>query len=716
MPKFLIETSDGGKYEVEAVDEAAAVAGVQAQIGGVPASNESRYDTALENVRHSQFPDMSPEQWQDYSSKAFSPYGFQDTAQNAQTFGFGDEINSAVGALGSQVRNWMGGGGQDFGQAYDTYSQLEQARRDAGREQLGALAPVADIAGGFSIFGPARAATGAVMPASASLSSPQAMANAVIGGTGLGYVGGFGTTDGDLAERNAGGTVGAGIGAVTGRFGPTVANAVGAGYGNVANALSRNTAARDAGIDPGVARYLTQALNADDALSPQGFARMQAAGESGMLVDAAPSTRTMLDTAIQQSGAAGRTARDAIQGRLETDSGAISDALNNTLGLPEGITSARARIASETAGERGAAYRAADAVPIDYSSEAGYLLGDLLTRVPKSAIDRANTLMNIRGEKSSQIFADVADDGTVTYSVKPDVRQIDYITRALNEEAEAGIGMGKMGGNTDIGGSLQQLSGDIRTVLGNHIPEYRTALDTAGDAIRRSQAVKTGANLLNPATTMDDVIRESQNLSPAERQGVAIGLRTQIDNLMARVRRTLGNPDTETREAAKALVSLSDRATRTKIEAAIGKDLADNLFREIDRAGMSFELAASVADNSKTFARGNQQQVVQDMAGGNGVVDTLRRGKPLNAGQRVVQSLTGMTDDAVSGRADEINNQIARMLVAQGPEAQANWAVLNRLSQQSFGNDAVAKALSASINRAALPSSTSTQRYIEGSR
>lgn len=718
MAKFEITAPDGARYEVEAPDEATALSAFQQQMGSAPPpSNEQRYNSALETVRQSQFADMTPEQWTDYSSKILAPQGFQGIAQNAQTFGFGDEINAGMGAFGSQVRNWMGDqSAPGFGEAYGQYSELEQARRDLGRDQLGVMAPLADIVGGFSVLGPARSAVGAVLPATTSLTSPQAMTNAVVGGAGLGYLGGFGSTDGGLAERNEGGAIGAGIGATIGRFGPTIANATGSAYGNVANFLSRNRAAAEAGIDPGVARYLQQALGADDALSPQGLARMQAAGDQGMLVDAAPSTRTMLDTAIQSSGAAGRTARDAIQDRLSVDSKAISDALDQTLGAPEGITSARARIASETAGERGAAYRAAEAVPIDYSSEAGYLLDDLLTRVPKSAIDRANTLMKVRGEQSSQILADVADDGTVTFLRKPDVRQIDYITRALNEEAKDGIGAGAMGGQTAIGGSLQELSGNIRTVLGNHIPEYRVALDTAGDAIKRSQAVKLGADILNPNFTMDDVIRQSKDFSAAERTSIATGLRTQIDNMMAKVRRTLGNPDTETREAAKALVNLSDRGTRTKIEAAIGKDLADKLFQDLDRAGMSFELAASVANNSQTFARQNQQQVVNNMAGGDGILDALRRGEPLNAGRRGIQLASGMTDDAIAGRADDINNQIVRMLVARGPQAEANFGTLRNLQSQSFGNDAISRALAAGIGQTALPASLSTQRFIAGSK
>lgn len=717
MAKFEITAPDGARYEVEAPDEATALSAFQSQFGGTPAPTaQQRYDEALEKVRQTQFPSFTPEQWEAQKT-AFAPYNFNNVVGSAQVFGFGDEMAAGLGGLGSQVRQWTGGGGPGFGEAYGDYAALEEARRDLGREQMGQPAALAgDVLGGLSVFGPARAAGGAVVPATASLSSPQAMANAVIGGSSLGYLGGFGTADGSVAERNDAGALGAGVGAVIGRFGPTVANAAGSAYGNVANALSRNRAAIQAGIDPGVARYLTNSIEAGGGFTPQGLARMQAAGGQGMIVDAAPNMRTMLDTAIQSSGAAGRTARDAIQDRLAIDSAAINDALNNTLGLPEGIGTARARIASETSGPRAQAYQDAYASPIDYSSQSGMLLEELLQRVPQEAISRANRLMSIRGEQSNQIMARIGDDGSVVFDTLPDVRQIDYITRALNQEAEAGIGMGAMGGQTDVGASLQSLSSDIRSVLGNHVPEYETALNVAGDAIQRSKAVQLGNDILSPSMTMDDVLRQSQNLSPAEREGIAIGLRTKIDNLMARVKRTLGNPDTDTREAAKALVDLSSRETRTKIEAAIGEDLAAQLFEELDRAGMSFELASSVANNSQTFARTNQQQVIKDMAGGDGILWALRRGQPVNAGQRALQVATGATDPAVAARADDINNQIARMLVARGPEAQANWNVMNTLSGQTYGNNSIAQALSAGLNQASLPASIATQRYIAGSR
>lgn len=714
MPKFEL-TFNGERYEVEAPDEQSALAAFQANVvGGASTPQVDPYQQSLEAIRQSQFPDMTDQQWQEYSQKFLAPYDFQQTAQQTQTFGFGDEINAGVGAFGSQVRNWLGDqNAPGFGEAYSQYEALERARRDVGREQLGPMAIAADVAGAFSGVGPARGAGAGSLPIPFAGNQAQLIAGAVTSGGLMGFAGGFGTADEDRLDAAA---IGAGIGTVAGRFGPTLANAVSGGYENIANSLARNRAAQQVGISPGTASFIGDALAVDDALSNQGLARMLAAGDERMLVDSAPSARRMLDTSIQASGRAGQTARTAINERVTRDSQAIQEALNQTLGFPEGVDAARARIAAETAAPRSAAYKAADAVPIDYSSQAGYLLDDLLARVPQEVINRANRLMKIRGEDSAQIMAQIDDAGNVTYLKKPDVRQIDYITRALNEEADAGIGMGAMGGQTTIGSSLQSLSGDIRTVLGNHVPEYAEALSVAGDSIRRSQATKLGYDLLNPQVTMEDVIRESQKLSPADRQGLAQGLRSRIEDMIARVTRTLGNPDTEAREAAKALVQLSSRATRTKIEAAIGEELAAPLFAELDRAGMSFELAQSVADGSQTFARQNQQQRILDLAGGgNGPLNTIRRGEPVNAGKRVVQALTGMTDDAIYGRQDVINQEIARLLVASGQDADQAWRTMQGLTNAGTSNAAIAQAL-LGTQRVAVPTSNYTTQRISAAR
>ena len=229
------------------------------------------------------------------------------------------------------------------------------------------------------------------------------------------------------------------------------------------------------------------------------------------------------------------------------------------------MNTARAAVRDATAGVRSDAYTSAYAQPIDYSSQSGMLLDELLTRVDPAVIKRANDLMRTKGETSAQIMAQVADDGTVTFLRKPDVRQIDYITRALNEEASSGIGAGAMGGQTTLGSALEDLSRHLRSVLRNHVPEYNTALKEGQDAIRQSQSIKRGAELLRPGTTRETVAEWTQSMTPEERVGILQGVRSAFDDTLANVTRAVSDGDMDAREAIKALRDLSSRAAREKL-------------------------------------------------------------------------------------------------------------------------------------------------------
>ena len=155
-----------------------------------------------------------------------------------------------------------------------------------------------------------------------------------------------------------------------------------------------------------------------------------------MLADAGPNAQALLDTTIQRGGAGATAARQAIDERVGQASANIRDAMDNAFGTPAGVNTVERAIREGSAPARSTAYKAAYAAPIDYSHPVGREVEELLSRVPKSAFDEANRLMHVRGEKSAQILASVADDGSVVFKTLPDVRQLDYVTRALREVAE----------------------------------------------------------------------------------------------------------------------------------------------------------------------------------------------------------------------------------------------------------------------------------------
>lgn len=712
MAKFLITADDGAQYEIEADDEAAALAGFQQVVGGVslaPASNEERYQQALGNVRQSQFPDFTDEQWSDYSSKILAPSDFNDATASAQLFGFGDEISAGMGALGSQVRQWTGGGGPGFGEAYGQYTELEQARRDLGREQMGEPAALAaEVLGGSTILGPARSVAGALV-APAAVAAPNRVKTALTGlgtGAGMGGLYGFGATDGGVAERGGGALVGGTIGGVTGVAAPYLAEAGAGAYGAIRNNLARNAAAADLGIEPAAASILRQVTGADQSLNAPGAANMAAAGREAMLLDAGPNAQQAADYLMRKPGQSATIVSDALTQRAGRDAGELQNALDLYLGDPQGVATMRRNIATSTEAERAAAYRAAYDAPIDYSSDLGRNLQDIVTnRVDQADINAANALMRAEGVgPSQQILAQVADDGTVTYLRLPNVQQIDYITRALNDRAAEAATKGAMGGTTNAGRIYGNLSGDLRSTTRQAVPEYATALETAADPIRRSQATQLGYDILSPNLPRDEAAMQVANMTGPEREAVALGIRSRIDENLANVSRavTTGRED-EVNQALRAMRDLTKPANRTKVALAIGDEDAALLFEEVDRIFISLQREALRQTGSQTAGRQFMNDVFDPYVNPQGILATAGQGKPLQAGQRIIQALTGMGPDNLAARGDEIGQQVARALVSQGPELAQNLAGLQRYNAATVNNDAVSRALAARLAPAGVP-------------
>lgn len=590
-------------------------------------------------------------------------------AADVATFGTSDEISAFAGSktgIGGQQGNYEGN--LELQRAIDEQDTITNPGARMGGQIAGGVG-AGIVAGPYTLS--SRFAGSALLPrALAGMGD-----GAIFGGA---YGAGSGT---DAGSRTYGAARDATIGAAMGGALPVAAAGAGRGYEGIRNALLGNRTAQQVGSTPEALRTLGHVLDADASLGPQGQANMARAGQEAMLVDAGPTARRVLDTSIQRSGPGSRTAREAVQGRVGRDAHALTQALDTTLGAPQGVTATRTAIRTGSAAARGNAYDDAYRSPIDYADPRGRQIEQLVRgRVPPSAIQRANQLMRTEGHESQQILARIGDDGSVTFERLPDVRQLDYITRALNDVAEAGEGAGAMGGQNALGRAYQSLSREIRDTLRGLVPEYGRALDTAADPIRRSQAVELGSRLLSPSMTRDQAAEAIRGMTQAERQALAQGVRSQIDDAMARVSRTVQDGDVPAREAIKALRDLSSRANREKLAVAIGEEPATRLFAELDRVAQSFDLRASVADNSATYARQALDQRVKDVTAP-GVVGTAARGEPINATKRIIRALTGQTDEAVRGREDALYSELARLLTQRGGASQDVYGAINQLGQ-----------------------------------
>jgi hypothetical protein len=587
--------------------------------------------------------------------------------------GLTDEANAATGALSGLFTG-------DFNKQYEKGLDYQRAR-DSVYETANPLASTGlQIGGGVaSGIGIARA----VAPVLGGMSRLGALTTGATGGGVVGAVDGFTRGEEGVGNRlmsaGVGGLIGAGVGAAA----PAIGKGISYGVNKVVDATLRSGALRGIGLTPASETVLTRALQSDDALTGQGARNIAAAGPGGMVVDAGPNTLQALDTAVARGGPGVNRARAAIDQRLGAAGNELTAALDTGLGTPQGVRSTTTGLASSTKTARGNAYDAAYNTPIDYSRPEAFQIEELLkTRVPKDAIDEANRLMRLKGEKSQQIMATIEPDGTVSYKTMPDVRQLDYIKRGLDAVAKQEDGKGGLGGQTVTGAAYKDLARELRDNLGKLVPEYGTALQTAADPLSKRTALDFGAKILRSTVARDEVAETVARMTGPEREYVRRGVRAQIDETLANVKRTVQDPEVDQRQAVQAIKDLSSDAAREKLRMIMGTQESDRMFAAIDQAAKAFELKAGLTQNSKTATRLMFNEAVKE-ATEPGPVGLLMEGRPLAAGKSALQSALGTGPKAQLAREDQIYDEVVRALTERrGTDAQRLLQELNTINNR----------------------------------
>lgn len=587
----------------------------------------------------------------------------------------GEYVDEAIGAIGGEGRR-------------DRLREMQGAMEATRPGETAALRTAGGVVGSVAAL-PAVAKTGIVRAGLGLLPNAlRAGAVGTIAGAVEGFTSGYGAGNEDDRMQSAqdravmGGLVGGTVGA----FLPVL----GAG---VQSALRRfrtsdvQTIAREFGISDDAARVVRRALEAEDFAGAQ--SAIQRAGGRAMLADAGEASRTLLDASIATGGQSARIGRDAVSRRAQEGGQEFSRVLDRFFGKPQGVQTAQRAIRQGSQGARSSAYEQAYSAAIDYSARAGQRLEGLAGRVPASAIQRANRLMQAEGAQSRQIMASIADDGTVTFQRMPDVRQWDYITRALGDLAESGQTRGAMGGMTSESRAITNLQRDIRNTLRSHIPAYDRALREAADTIGQVRATEVGASLISQRTTREQARSALRGMSQAERAAARQGLRSRIDDMMAQTQAALTDTNMDAREAIRAWRALSSRQSQENMTALLGRDRARALAREIDRIGTDFELRAAVARNSATAVRsavqGEARQITQP-----GILGSLMEGSPAEASRRVVQALSGRTEAAQAARQAGLFSEITEALTRTRGAREASRIM--RVVGDSVGSEPISQA------------------------
>lgn len=616
----------------------------------------------------------------------------------------GEWLDEGVGALNPRAANNM------------------RAMSDAMERQRPGQSIALNMAGGILSTAPLAAAGGASKAAEFVRRGGNALTRGIRAGAlaapagaveGASAFAGRANSGERAREAGKGALVGGGLAAALG----PVASMTGEGVSSLAKRVKRldvRTIADEFGLSMPAARTVKQALLNDDLDAAQ--TRLTQLGGDAMLADAGPATGALLDAAANTGGTALRVTREAVDGRANDVGKRLPGFLDSVLGRSMGVKTAAKQISTMTARARKAAYDMAYSRPINYASSKGRAIEDVLARVPsgtmRKAVQEAQDAMREAGIVNRQIMAQIADDGSVTFTQMPDVMQLDYLKRALGEVANGEVD--QYGRMTGAGLRASRLARDLRDALKDAVPEYGRAVKIGGDKIQQDEALTLGKSLLFRNTTVEDV-RAFMNsgVSREAKASLRQGLRESIEQTLSNVRRTITDPNTDAREAMTLVKEMSSRANKEKLGLILGDVRTDRLLNELDRSAAALELRAAVAGNSKTAIRGAIQGQVSAEAAPGVVRQTAGElGSPMEAARPVTRMIAGTDAQSISAREKAIFDEIAGALTRiRGPQADAALAAVRRALAGQPLKDAEAALIGRLVGTSMLPLSQQAAKH-----
>jgi len=580
----------------------------------------------------------------------------------------GEYVDEAMGyALGPQATETARGAVAQY-----------QAERPVESAVVGGLGTATGIGAEIATFGGLLAGRGATKTLQAGSAMMRTGGYSALEGAVSGY--GRGETPGERQEQAAaggalGGTLGMGGEAVF-AIGGTAFNAAVKRY----RGKSQTQIARDLGISREAAGMLSEALERTDY--DAAAAAIARAGDDAMLVDATPALQELLDISLQSGGRAGEEGAERLAQRARRANQRLDDYLTAELGAPVGTAAQRREIMESSAPLRRSLYEegAYKAVTreglrpgqIDWESESGQKIVELLDRIPPESHAEIRKLMRLEGTPSvERLYRE--ENQEIVMNDMPNIREIDIMRRGLRDAEQTA----RRNGQIEIAEGYKSIIDGLKTELGNQTPLYLEALEVAGDVINRRTAVQDGYDVLRKRTTREEVTDRFANASAGELESARRGMRIFIDDELANISRIASNPDTDVQELRKMMQLLTSRSSREKTAVVLGDAAADALNKQVDEAIVNLELSAAVARNSATAQRqALQQRGEEELAPGivgevlRGVAGISRQeGLPIVQSIKVIsKALSDQSSAALLARRQGMYSDLARILTEGGAE------------------------------------------------
>ena len=590
------------------------------------------------------------------------PTGRSDLAKygsllmHGASFGLRDELKGFGDALWKKVSGQPG----TFGENYDSYRSEYKDALDKTREEAGIPGMIAEgigllpvgLTGGAALAGSKLVNAAGVAPKFASR-----VGKGLAGGAAEGLAYGMAEGDGGVGGRVAGAIPEAGIGGVVGAAFPALSPAVRAAAG----ALAVTNAARKGKVPRKTVETLQKNLKSDQAMMGGDIPdKLPAATATN--ADLGPTMRAALSESVQEGGELGQDVHKRYSERANAVNENIRRALNDSLGDPQGAKVIERKIHGKSdaqdaafgSGQGGQSlgplYDAAYSKPIPYATVSSVPDGGadeierlVKERVPSQAIRDANALMRLEGEKSRQISYNM---DTGEFEQLPDVRQLDYMTRALREMAEKEKSANQ-GRQTAFGRQYAGLAKTIRDNLKEVVPEYGVALKAAAHEQQARAAQEIGQNFQRMDS--DTFAEELRGLEGMELEFAKQGIRNAIETSAAAARKSFGGipgrsgfvsrAEQYDPEDIKLLREMSSRQARQNVEQVVGKDEAGRLFNVLDDARDILQQREAILANVRKVAKEARGKEVE--LRDQGALAKLGRGELVGAASTAGRTLIG---------------------------------------------------------------------------
>jgi hypothetical protein len=484
--------------------------------------------------------------------------------------------------------------------------QMQQARLAAQARE--------DIAPGTVAASRVATGVGTAIPLAAGQLAmlPANLAGRVLGGAALGaaegglegYISGYGSGTDTASRQKAAAeraTTGAAFGGALGGALPLATGAAGQVARQFIEAPAKDVG-RKIGAQDQALELLSRAAEVD---APTAAANLERAGQYASMGQMGPTMQGLLDI-VAQSPFGGSIARQNIEEVAGQAGVQFNNLLDDTLGGPVAAQQVKDLLMETTSTARKNAYDAAYEATIDFGRKEADEMLDLLERVNPSILDKAANIARMEGVPSLNKLVKIGDDGTIEgFTDLPDMRFVDYVTRALNDVEGVGA--------AEVKNAQRSLAAQIREKADKLVPEYGQARDLAASVIDIRNAIDLGETMLKPGTKVYDVELAVKTMKGAEKNALKQGLRSYLDETMGNVKTSLTDPNLDVREVLRGLKDLSSRNNQTKIKAILGDAEAKEFMRQFDEVYSAMNMRASSARQSATLPRQMFKEAAEDV-------------------------------------------------------------------------------------------------------